>query len=229
MQTRDAEDAWQGLEPLRRPILGFLSRHCRDANELDDVVQETILRAARSRADVRDSRALHAWAMKIAFHVLADRRRRDKRAGLQGLERAAECEELCVREPHDERAEFVLGPWLLDRDAALALLAGALERLASADRRVLEAYYGENGGRRAAARRLRISGELVKVRLYRARKRLLCSLRVLQAERVFQGRPVRRVRQEQGSTSSPEVGAERQDTRVGVESLRSAPLFEVRV
>lgn len=191
MQTETPDMAWQGLELLRKPLVVFLARHCRDRSELDDVVQETFVRAARYRGDVRDERAITAWAMKIAFHVLADRRRRERRsAAAHARDSGAEDLWNVATETEEEGGEFVLGSWLVDRDAALALLERALERVPSADRRILEAYYG-GGGRRAAARRCRIPAALVKVRLYRARGRLVAAMRVLLAERVLAGRPPR--------------------------------------
>jgi RNA polymerase sigma-70 factor (ECF subfamily) len=207
MQTADA--AWQGLEPLRQPLVLFLARHCRDTSELDDVVQETFVRAARFRGDVRDERAITAWAMKIAFHVLADRRRRERRSAASSLPGSC-CEDLgdLPAQSEEEGGEFVVGSWLVDRDAALALLERALERLPPADRRILEAYYGD-GGRRAAARRCRIPAALVKVRLYRARGRLVAAMRVLLAERVLAGRPPRRAPDWPAPDDTASLGAAR--------------------
>src|SRR5262249_2916342 len=49
---------WYGLEELRPLLRNFLRRHCRDGFELEDVVQETLLRAARYRGSLSDSRNL---------------------------------------------------------------------------------------------------------------------------------------------------------------------------
>jgi DNA-directed RNA polymerase specialized sigma24 family protein len=75
---------WSGLEELRPSLQRLLARRCRDAAELDDVVQETLLRAARYRAKLSERERLRGWAMRIAINVLRDRvRRRERWSGTE--------------------------------------------------------------------------------------------------------------------------------------------------
>ena len=69
------ESAWDGLEEMRDSLRAFLVRHCTDENDIEDVIQETFLRAARYRRR-RPVQCLRPWAMRIALNVLADARRR---------------------------------------------------------------------------------------------------------------------------------------------------------
>jgi DNA-directed RNA polymerase specialized sigma24 family protein len=67
--------AWEGLEELRDGLRAFLVRQCPDENEIEDVIQETFLRAARYRRR-RPVQSLRPWALRIALNVLANARRR---------------------------------------------------------------------------------------------------------------------------------------------------------
>jgi len=165
---------WDGLEELRDVLRAFLRRDCTDDNEVDDVIQETFLRAARHRTQL-EPRRLKPWAMRIAQNVLVDVRRRGRRiACSQG-----ELDALEAREEPDPPPEAPLqvGGWLVERDAALGHLKGALSGLAEADRRVLGSFYGGGESCRTTASECEIPAHLVKVRLFRARKRLWRALR----------------------------------------------------
>ena len=70
---------WGELEDLRPALRSFLARRCRDESELDDVVQETLLRAARYRGSLTRSGSLRPWALRIAANVLCDRVRVERR------------------------------------------------------------------------------------------------------------------------------------------------------
>ena len=171
----DREWAWEGLEELRPALRDTLSRRCRDASEVDDVIQETFLRAARYRNSVHDVRNLKAWVMRIALNVLADCVRRETR-----LQRAPLGEELlddlpCTRvaeEAWPASYEVRCGNWLLDGERALHFLSGALVGLQPEERRLINAFYRERRGGPGTARHCAIPRHLVKVRLFRARRRL---------------------------------------------------------
>jgi RNA polymerase sigma-70 factor, ECF subfamily len=174
-----AVGAWSGLETLECDLREFLARRCRDASEVDDVLQETYLRAARHRRALTDAHKLRAWAMRIASNALRDLQRRNSRLpraelgdgafdllpGMDG-DPAAEPED-CVR---------VGVEWVPRRDALRELAATVCE-LRPDDRRVLESYYqgGTDGDRTAVE--CGLSRALVKVRLFRARRRLQRTLR----------------------------------------------------
>lgn len=165
---------WKGLTELEGDLRSFLGRRCRDESELDDVVQETLLRAARFRSSVQDPRNLRGWTMKIGGNVLRDRQRRERRMPRQATG-APDLEALQdPRDPFDEdggRTLRVGDRWIDQREAA-ELVRAALLRLCERDRAVLDAFYGRGASTAAVALELGLPRELVKVRLFRARRRL---------------------------------------------------------
>jgi len=176
---------WGGLEGLEPELRRYLRRRCRDASELDDVVQETLLRAARYRPSLVASERLEGWTQRIAANVLRDQRRREARLRRVDAEGHL-LEHLQSQEvsPWDvEGATHVrVGDVSLDIGVVLGHLEGALGALREGDRRVLRSYYRRDGGTLRTARELGIARRLVKVRLYRARQRLGQVLRQRLAE-----------------------------------------------
>lgn len=173
--------SWCGLEELRDVLRCFLSRHCRDPNEIEDVVQETFLRAAHYRANLCDDQRLRSWTMRIALNVLTDRQRRSTRlVPAHSGEILFDGVELHGEDGEDEdeaEPEFRVGRWLVGKEAALSHLGGALASLRQEDRRVLDSYYGGRGSCRETAEECEIPTHLVKVRLFRARQRLVRAIR----------------------------------------------------
>lgn len=174
-----ARESWNGLEELRADVRAALARHaCRGA-ELDDVVQEALLRAARYRGSLTDVERLRAWVIRIALNVMRDHLRRDLR-----LPRIEESEDVFARtegreaipgeDSEDEslEAEGVV----FDRAYVLRHLDEALSELPRMDQRVLGAWYAPPGDLRALHVRESMS-DLAKVRAFRARNRLTRLLR----------------------------------------------------
>lgn len=176
MHCSVATHTWEGLEDLRPLLVAYLTPRCRDAHELDDIVQETLLRAARYRPSLADSKRLEAWTLRIAANVLRDHIRRERR--FPRIEETDSVLELCEGREHppEERAESVqlrLGTSVLEKELALRHLDVAMLRLRREDRTVLGSYYAGDGRCAETARTCAISPPLVKVRLFRARRRLL--------------------------------------------------------
>lgn len=171
---------WSGLDELRPLLERHLARRCRDVHELDDVVQETLLRAARYRASLSDPERLPVWVLRIGTNVLRDRVRRESRfPRAEQNERVFDRVEGREAMPDEvlEEEDLALEGVLVARDRAVGLLCGALGRLRDADRAVLCSYYGGAQSCRETAEDCEIAPDLVKVRLFRARKRLLRVLR----------------------------------------------------
>ena len=166
---------WAGLEELREGLQRYLGPRCRDANEADDVIQETFLRAARYRGSLADGRRLRAWVVQIASNVLRDRVLRSGRGPASGLE-DEQCETIEGREPFPgdlrDQTVFSVAGEEIDGDTALVHLEDGLAALRASDRRVLDEYYAGGENCALAAERCGLSPELVKVRLFRARRRL---------------------------------------------------------
>ena len=147
---------------------------------MQDVIQESLLRAARYRSRLHDDARLEAWVLRIAGNVLADHVRRECRFGrtttgdevLEGLP-APEPEPGAVEEGEGYR----LGCWEVDERSALGHVSTAMDALRGGDRQVLTSFYHGAGSCRETAQSCGIARELVKVRLYRARKRLVRVLR----------------------------------------------------
>lgn len=177
MKTPLEAHSWQGLADLRGGLRSVLMRRLPDENEVEDVIQETYLRAVRYRGRLQDSRRLRSWTTRIALNVLSDKKRREGRflatdPADQVLERDADGGAPAAQEP-----ALNLGRWELGRERALALLARARTRLRESDRRVLDSFYGGAGSCRATAEECGIPAHLVKVRLFRARRRLSRAMR----------------------------------------------------
>lgn len=178
--------AWSGLEPLRDDVRFRLLRSCRDVNEVEDLVQETLIRAAHFRSSLNDRASLRGWVMRIARTVLCDHVRRETR--LRGVERAEEV--LGSIESRESRLEAEdpsfcvrLGGRELDSSELSLLLGDVLSKLSPLERGLLEAYYLDGLGVGETAARVGLTAECAKMRLYRLRGRLKRELRHLSALR----------------------------------------------
>ncbi|MEQ1894535.1 MAG: sigma factor [Planctomycetota bacterium] len=168
------ERAWDGLEELRDGLRAYLVRLCTDENDLDDAIQETFLRAARYRR-LHHVRNLRPWVMRIAQNVLADGRRRKARSGLtlktdEPLDRPVTSPECAVE------GLRIAGGWF-EREAACELVRRGLARLRRDDHALLEGYYSGRHDLSGVAREAGLDRRLVKIRLYRARRRLRAVVR----------------------------------------------------
>lgn len=177
MELNPCAAAWTGLDSLRPVVLSFASRRCRDRSEAEDVVQETLLRAARYRSKLTDPERLDAWVLRIAANVHRDLCRREVRYArgedpvriLDGASR--------VSARDDDTSDDHLEGERLSVGEAMELLPRAMAELRREDRAVLERYYHGPECCLDLARHFRISRGLAKVRLFRARRRLLGLLR----------------------------------------------------
>jgi RNA polymerase sigma-70 factor (ECF subfamily) len=163
---------WEGLEEIRSGLRALLVRHCPDENDVEDVIQETFLRAARYRQRER-VQSLRPWAMRIALNVLADAKRRGTRGPSSEPDEGFDPPAPSEPAPQGFRVD---GEWL-DPEAARELLAMALRELGDRDRKLLDSFYRGGSKTASTARACGLPRKLVKVRLYRARQRLLRILR----------------------------------------------------
>jgi RNA polymerase sigma factor (sigma-70 family) len=173
--------AWQELAALEPMLRRYLRRRCRGVCDLDEVVQETLLRAARYRRGLSDDRRLRAWVLRIALNAVADHLRRRLRAPASFGEDFDPDLDLYTREGEGsecaDEAPIRLGAWLLEREDALRLLSQELAQLRAEDRAVLDHYYQRALSCRETADACGIAPDLVKVHLFRARQRLLRAMR----------------------------------------------------
>lgn len=165
---------WTELEALRPALRIYLTRRCRDANDVEDVIQETLLRAARYRGSLLRGDRLQAWVQRISRNVLSDAARRVARMRCvpesdEWLDQVEAPEAARAAEP---RGEFRIGSTPVEYEDLLQHLEGVIEELREPDRRVLRSYYGGAQSCRETARECDIPPGLVKIRLFRARDRL---------------------------------------------------------
>lgn len=179
--TKRAEPcSWRGLDDITADMRRALRRFGPSREDVEDIVQESLLRAARFRHRLTDDERLKPWVMRIAVNVMRDRLRRDSRlprvdapddvfALLEGRE------EIPGEGPEDDLIETCGG--LYERDRLLAHVERAMAELPRPDRRLLDRFYGSPRAERLAARVCEASPGLLKVQVFRARLRLLRVLR----------------------------------------------------
>jgi RNA polymerase sigma-70 factor (ECF subfamily) len=131
-------------------------RYARTGIDVDDIVQEALLRAWRKRGQCRTADDPLPWVGRIAHN---EGRRYCARSGRELLRPEPE--------PSGEgSADFASG--LIDR----AAVAAALDSLGDGERLVVELRYGHDQTHQAIAGQLDMPVGTVKARLHRARHRL---------------------------------------------------------
>jgi len=189
--------AWRGLADLRPDVARILARSCRDSSDLDDLVQETLLRAARFRESLQEVTHLRPWVLRIAWNVMRDHARN------VGRRRQVEVAEEFFHEVEGREAppgelrppeELAFGNRVFESDSLLDLLGGAVNALDPIERGLLNSFYVEERTCAEAGRRLEVNTHTVKMRLFRIRRRLrralarqvalLCRPRIADCERV---------------------------------------------
>jgi RNA polymerase sigma-70 factor (ECF subfamily) len=143
---------WTGLVDLLPDLERCLATRCRDPHDVEDAVQESFVRAARYRSSKHPPQRLKPWLLRIGLNVLAER-------GRDPIEVV------------DEREVWVRGR-MLGLTRACALLRRALGRIPPNDRVALDGLFVEQRSRDDIARELGIPTPLLKVRLFRAKRRL---------------------------------------------------------
>jgi RNA polymerase sigma-70 factor (ECF subfamily) len=154
------------LERHAPAIQRFASRLCRDREDARDVMQDTLLAAARGMRELRGAAALSTWLYKIARSHCIKARRASKFApkSVDLLDETA----VASSEPAPERAAS-------DRETAAAL-ADAIHALEPEAREVLVLRDVEGLTANEAAEIVGISVDALKSRLHRARAQVRARL-----------------------------------------------------
>lgn len=168
------------FEGIDDSLRATLCKHVEDRNELDDVLSETYLRAVRYQGRLRDPERLRGWLLRIARNVLADRRRiasrwMNCRFGEDSEQAGVVAEP--VEEVGEESLPLEMGAYRVAEEDAVALLNQELAALPAPDRRLLDSFYGGSASCRETGEELGLPRHVVKVRLFRARRRLARLLR----------------------------------------------------
>lgn len=146
-------------------VFGVLHRYERDPQRVEDLAQETFLKAWRA-LDSFDSRApFEHWLVRIAVRTALDHLRREKRRR----------NEIALPDLGEDVLDWLRSPDEKDepaaRDAA-EVLHQALRQLSPADRVVITMQELEGCRVKEIAATLGVSGVAVRVRAVRARARL---------------------------------------------------------
>jgi RNA polymerase sigma-70 factor, ECF subfamily len=146
----------QLLESLRPDLLRFAQWLARDRAIAEDIVQESLLRAWRSRDALKDSGAARAWLLTI---VRREHARLYERKRLELV-------------PLEEVAETYAGPRLTQPDGDLSTLRHAIMRLPIEYREPLVLQVLGGFSTEDIARELSLTPTAVLTRLFRARNKL---------------------------------------------------------
>ena len=182
VSVREQDTNWDGLAERRLRLEKKVSSWSRDKSVVDDVVQETMIRAARYRGGLREPERMDSWIDRIAWNVLKSHMSREARRGMSLLDQS----ELDTSEGREEDPEIQLVEevrWVCDIEVGSgrlsALLEGAIRALPEHERRMIQAAYSEQMSPSAISEAFGVRRGLVKSRLYRIRQKL--RQRVIQA------------------------------------------------
>lgn len=168
-----ATDEFAGLVRRHQArVFGILHRYERDAQRVEDLAQETFLKAWRALGQF-DSRApFEHWISRIAVRTALDHLRREKKhRGDVGFDELGE-DALDWLRRDDEKNE-------LDARGAAEILELALRELSPVDRVVITMQELEGRSVKEIAAALGVSGIAVRVRAVRARAKLKRALEKL--------------------------------------------------
>lgn len=169
------------VQAHRSLIAADLSRRL-PAQDVQEVAQDVFVRAFRSLPSYRGEAPLRIWLLRIARHAAMDFWRRKYRRRDQTF---SDLDDSALRRVETARQEC-LAAQTADEDArtrAREWLEAALRRLSPDDRAVIVLVELEECSMEDAARRLGCGLSAVKVRAFRARRRLKAVLEDLRPEK----------------------------------------------
>jgi RNA polymerase sigma-70 factor, ECF subfamily len=162
------EDFGEIIRRHQPQVFAILHRYERDHQKLEDLAQETFLKAWRF-LDRFDGRApFHHWLSKIALRIALDHLRRQKRIRT----------EIALSELGNDALDWLGGTDDKPPDAGVAaeILALAMRELSPEDRQVITLLEIEGRSVKEICALTGASGAAVRVRAFRARARLKKSL-----------------------------------------------------
>jgi len=169
-----ASAVWERFTPYRATLVRAIEGRCVDRASAEDLVQDTLLRAALSRSARRGVAHPRAWLERIAINLMKDRAREPRPNSLDDAV-ALGMEPRCSGPVPGDDAEssWVPSPRGPIRAALLVDdLQAVLDGLPARDRQILHGYYVECVALPELLRRAGANPRLGKVWLYRARHRL---------------------------------------------------------
>ncbi len=157
--ARKVEPAFVELiKRYQRDVYRVVWRVSKGHADCEDIAQETFLRLWANPAQVRESKALKGWLLRVATNMVMDRFRRKPTENIDAAEQVADS----APDPED-RTE--MGQVSRNVDAAIA-------QLPERQRLALSLVHFEQMGNIAAAEVMELSVDAVESLLARARRRL---------------------------------------------------------
>ena len=157
----DLSDRWFG-PVMHKRLVSFARRYVGDHGEAEDLAQETLLRAGTGLTRLRSTDRAEAWLFRICRHAAIDHvRARRVRRGIWGSF-PDEGESWVALQP-DEREEVA---------RQHELPAVDLSTLPAHHRLLMALYYEKGLSQAVICRMTGLSATALRVRLYRARRRL---------------------------------------------------------
>ncbi|MEZ6017615.1 MAG: sigma-70 family RNA polymerase sigma factor [Planctomycetota bacterium] len=172
--------AFQALvERYQARLFGLVRHYLRNPVEVEDIVQETFLKAFTRLSSFQQSSAFYTWLYRIAVNTILDQKKRKSRSPIQPM---AEPEELGA--PSSEAIErmTVRPEARLERQEIADITHGVLAELPEIFRTVLVMREFEGLAYQEIADVLEISIGTVESRLFRARARFKQKLLQLHPE-----------------------------------------------
>lgn len=157
------------IEQYRAALTRYIRYLVRDAGDAEDLAQETLLRAHRQRANLRDPAALESWLYQIATHASIDRLRQRARS----VERQVEVpvEELPIAD------QLRPSPLAIVQQAEMSeCVRRHVADLSDMYKAVLLLHDSDGFTAEEIAHVLELSLTTVKMRLHRARRQLEIAL-----------------------------------------------------
>ena len=146
-------------------VFAILHRYERDVHRVEDLAQETFLKAWRALEQFDDRAPLEHWIARIAVRTALDHLRREKRRR----------HEIALPELGEDALDWLRSPeekTALDASAAAEVLHQAMQHLSPADRVVITMQELQSCSVKEIAAALGVSGIAVRVRAVRARAKL---------------------------------------------------------
>lgn len=179
-EQRVSDQVWCGLEEMLPRLRRLLGTLCRDENDVEDALQETLVRAARYRNGLRNRRSLTAWVTCIALNVVRESGARARRS-TPTLNPAEFATLLEIREREQQALDIAdlidVGGVILEREDLMPHFGRAFRELRLEDRVLLSSIYIGDRSQAEVAQDRRLSISAVKMRLHRLRRKLRAKIR----------------------------------------------------
>lgn len=175
----DAQSFQVLVERYQTRLFGLVRHYTRNPVEVEDIVQETFLKAYTRLATFQQSSAFYTWLHRIAINTILDLKKRKSRSPIQPM---AEPEELGAPATEATERMTVRPDAQLEREEIAAITQAVLAELPEIFRTVLVMREFEGLAYQEIADVLEISIGTVESRLFRARARFKQKLLQLHPE-----------------------------------------------